>query len=637
MDKNEQNEPSKQGSRINFREMFNRWKPVLQVLLATNLALMPLNKDLLQNQQERVQPETEQVQPESERVEGALKNAIKTFYYEVASHNTNEAHGFLQAGQAQFTQDDKVMSEKFQQVFREAFLMDEAAQRIPIGESELDLMSEKLKFYFSPKCSTSRATGYFTDANVHRGEKTYAWTSTGRGSERFAGTVKHEIGHFFGLGESLTDLFTENLKGLDQPRHAGDWVNNSAFDRMLMEKVGEERLWKAAFTSEQAYRDLWNQYMPIDFDELQTTRGIHSTILGAGLWRGDPTFEPAQNHFTNLFKSEATLTDFDREELRKDIDWALSQGMTFGGYNGCIEEFIAYMHKAEKEMQGVLGTNQRFDQELQSFKNAMSENDAEGIAQFQEFISFVNEQKAHIDGAVIGPPRAVFDHFTFRQVTNQANKEMESENATQSQPGNRTFAFAQRFVSSLQNVVQRTRDRVTSFFRSDDNQVATEDVRVLKMTISEPEQEPVRMGVLGIRQEPNPKEPDNTPYELYSAKKDELIPVNCLRSKDATEKGRLDIVEKLGYTLQDGSSVTLNSVKNIPSAVQGMSPELKSVFGQKFLDGEKFPQKITEQVFKDMGQFFTPENIRQMQIQLNDVKTGSLPNQKPHDTQERIQ
>ncbi|MCL2564809.1 MAG: stalk domain-containing protein [Defluviitaleaceae bacterium] len=91
--------------------------------------------------------------------------------------------------------------------------------------------------------------------------------------DNFVFTAIHEVGHAIGLGESLTNLFTELFLDTSPARpgtalyiHEGSYMNywwerNSYFDRPFLDAVGVQEFWQAAFTSNEAYLALINRVL----------------------------------------------------------------------------------------------------------------------------------------------------------------------------------------------------------------------------------------------------------------------------------------------------------------------------------------------------------------------------------------
>jgi len=149
----------------------------------------------------------------------------------------------------------------------------------------------------------------------------------------------HEVGHALGL-EVLTELFAREFMlpyvALmdDSDRHHYD----ISFDMTLQEIAGCEAFWKAAFTSNAAYGELWDIYLGaiISFNDMMLARGAMRRInlgLIRGISSGDTGllqtyqnatgnhhhdmlfFENIPSRFLMAFGDAQTSTSDDDEEL----------------------------------------------------------------------------------------------------------------------------------------------------------------------------------------------------------------------------------------------------------------------------------------------------------------------------------
>ena len=104
----------------------------------------------------------------------------------------------------------------------------------------------------------------------------------------FGPQLAHELGHSMGLGESLTSLFAEIITGDNKVGSPGyligqnqaslpfNFVYSSAYDRILLVKVGEKSFWTAVLSGTDSYRKLWNDNMGdiVSFDDMQLVRAV---------------------------------------------------------------------------------------------------------------------------------------------------------------------------------------------------------------------------------------------------------------------------------------------------------------------------------------------------------------------------
>ena len=93
-------------------------------------------------------------------------------------------------------------------------------------------------------------------------------------------TYPHEVGRALGLNSSLTVLFSSKYQGIYEPlsnRWAIDYAPH--FDYALHNTVGGELFWRAAFTSNSEYTELWNRHMPVSMQDVERVRMLAFLIL----------------------------------------------------------------------------------------------------------------------------------------------------------------------------------------------------------------------------------------------------------------------------------------------------------------------------------------------------------------------
>jgi hypothetical protein len=94
-------------------------------------------------------------------------------------------------------------------------------------------------------------------------------------SDHAASVFIHELGHALGLGEALTTLLEVELSRNPLALNEITPYRYPGFDKVLLERAGAQKFWTAAFTSNEAYKTLWNDYMPeMTIDELVAARAL---------------------------------------------------------------------------------------------------------------------------------------------------------------------------------------------------------------------------------------------------------------------------------------------------------------------------------------------------------------------------
>ena len=179
---------------------------------------------------------------------------------------------------------DRNMTAAFRNLVVAGFRQDGLAQAKPFTAAFVEEVVGNVYFYFANRAQGQRCTGRY---NPSLGNVSHIWVDTSRNncSSYFVRTALHELGHAFGLGETLADLMAETFMGQSASRRTQhNLAYNSTFDRILLETVGAARFWAAAYHSNAAFAALWDETFGsiITHRELEIVRGVSkATILNA--------------------------------------------------------------------------------------------------------------------------------------------------------------------------------------------------------------------------------------------------------------------------------------------------------------------------------------------------------------------
>jgi len=201
-----------------------------------------------------------------------LVNNITQFYNSHLVNNQRVYQGWnISVGYAI----DRELSAAFRDVLIHGFRHDSFARVKPFDEAFFTEVLNNVQFYFARPTAGQRCGGRY---NPNLGHTSHIWIATGRGAQSaFARTAIHEMGHAFGLGETLADLNMEIFLGLNSSiRSRHNLAYNSTFDRILLEAAGTSRFWAAAYDSNAAYEKLWDETFGsiITHTELELVRGV---------------------------------------------------------------------------------------------------------------------------------------------------------------------------------------------------------------------------------------------------------------------------------------------------------------------------------------------------------------------------
>jgi hypothetical protein len=181
-----------------------------------------------------------------------------------------------------FTADDERLSREFITGFLQAAERDTYFNGMPFNHAYLEQILTRHEIYFV-RFEINRSFSGFYD--VCERKIVVSMFDNREGRDSFATTSVHEIAHVLGLGESLAHLWDRELvsrQSWDAPYFVNFWAwnRNSNFDRLLLNRVGDEEFWRAAFSSQQAYAELWDANMSdiATFEDMQMARTVASAM-----------------------------------------------------------------------------------------------------------------------------------------------------------------------------------------------------------------------------------------------------------------------------------------------------------------------------------------------------------------------
>jgi len=262
---------------------------------------------------------------------------------------------------------------------------------MPFSSEHVERLVGELTYYFAGPSKEGielKTVGFFDPINNN------IFASTDSGKEKFPITIMHEIGHKLGLGESLTELFAEEIAGTQEPRtDAGfNWVYNCDFERQLLKKVGSQKFWRAAFTSNKEFGKLWDENIKvISYDELMTMRAINASFIGcADSFLGLPNIKE-RKRFAVYYN---IVSEKEPDDTMEWIDWQNKQEY---GYEKPFTVFynafqVMMKNPEDKELTGKF--HEFIDRTVKNFGPAALKW-GDDLGDHNQVIRPVNDEKLH--------------------------------------------------------------------------------------------------------------------------------------------------------------------------------------------------------------------------------------------------
>jgi hypothetical protein len=168
------------------------------------------------------------------------------------------------------SENDIRLKNMFIDVFANAWDNDTLSQVMPFNSNYIREVLRDVDIYFA---SVSNWGSGFYDRNPFTDINRMFITTRDPRHSAHAATHIHEVGRALGLNSSLTTLLKHEFDEIYDPLPMNMYYTTS-FDGALLNTVGAEQFWRAAFTSNQEYTNLFNNHMPLSLDDALIFRSL---------------------------------------------------------------------------------------------------------------------------------------------------------------------------------------------------------------------------------------------------------------------------------------------------------------------------------------------------------------------------
>jgi hypothetical protein len=173
------------------------------------------------------------------------------------------------------TKPDFDFNAQFKNVYFNAWKNDPYTDNFPFSDENVKTILQNNNFIFTDYFHPYYSAIYTDKKNVVLFDQR---DETSRRLTKY--DILHESGHMFGLGESLANRFLHELGrpcGYQDENVTADPI----FDEALCDRVGKQRFWQSAFTSNAEYKRLYAENMPEirNIDDFVLARSIDPWTL----------------------------------------------------------------------------------------------------------------------------------------------------------------------------------------------------------------------------------------------------------------------------------------------------------------------------------------------------------------------
>jgi hypothetical protein len=184
-------------------------------------------------------------------------NTITEFYY-----NSNYIHdgSYMNPNTIRpiFTQADIDFNNGFKDVYLDAWRNETYTRNFPFSDEKIKTILANNNFVF-----TDYRNPYYGAEYVSATGNIFIYNQNNESSHSLFGhRLLHESGHMLGLGESLAYFFSNQNMQNKYSFQDFNLPNDPIFDELLCSRVGKQRFWAAAFTSNAEYKKLFAENVP---------------------------------------------------------------------------------------------------------------------------------------------------------------------------------------------------------------------------------------------------------------------------------------------------------------------------------------------------------------------------------------
>ena len=298
----------------------------------------------------------------------ALIKALEEFFPKIQGRNLTEEE------QAKY-------SDELKEVFVKAYARDSYSKNLPFSSEEIKAAMTPIPYRFPYSGATHFGNGIVLGTLGASPDITI-----------------HETGHYWGLGESLTELLRNKYLGnkmIDNQSGANfsNLCYSPFYDNLLSNKVGDRKFWETIYKgpyneADARYGNMWDENMTVKVNN-----------------------------------KEETLVSFYDMQIARELSYFARNRSVDAGWDEITRDFEKYA--------GIKNVETEFEKLGPVYENAFKNNDLESIETVKRFFSVVKHYNA--DKKILQPEYALSVNDIKNFLTNMTqykNKQSTQQNAT---------------------------------------------------------------------------------------------------------------------------------------------------------------------------------------------------------------